>query len=125
VLTNVNKATYTIGLFFLGKASITSPKNVIHSSMSFRVPKKFDAYFFIDCLLASTIEFLIARSNEYICSSETMLADYDDNPHRFIRTILACGTDQEMLELETMLILQLKATKGSRYYNMSNNLRKD
>lgn len=61
----------------------------------------------------------------YICSSESMLEEYNDCPSRFIRTILAYGTDQEMHELETMLLLQLKASKSELFYNLSNNLRKD
>jgi len=61
----------------------------------------------------------------YVCSSESMLSEYNDCPSRFVRTILAYGTDQEMHELETQLILTLKATRSHLYYNMSNNLRKD
>jgi len=61
----------------------------------------------------------------YVCSSETLLTEYNECPSRFIRTVLAYGSDQEMLELETMLLLQLKAKKSHLYYNMSNNLRKD
>jgi len=61
----------------------------------------------------------------YICSSETMLAEYEEAPSRFIRTILAYGADQEMHELETILLLQLKSTRSHMFYNMSNNLRKD
>jgi len=61
----------------------------------------------------------------YVCSSESMLEEYNDCPSRFIRTILAYGTDQEMHELETMLLLQLKASKSELFYNLSNNLRKD
>jgi hypothetical protein len=61
----------------------------------------------------------------YVCSSESMLSEYNDCPSRFVKTILAYGTDEEMHELETQLILTLKATKSHLYYNMSNNLRKD
>ena len=61
----------------------------------------------------------------YVCSSETLIAEYNECPSRFIRTILAYGTDEEMHELETQLILTLRATKSHLYYNMSNNLRKD
>jgi len=61
----------------------------------------------------------------YICSSEQMLEEYNDCPSRFVRTILAYGSDQEMLELETMLLLQLRSSKSHMYYNLSNNLRKD
>jgi len=61
----------------------------------------------------------------YICSSEKLLEEIKSNPVDFMRTILAYGTDEEMLELETMLIMQLKATRSGMYYNLSNNLRKD
>jgi len=61
----------------------------------------------------------------YVCSSESLIEEYNECPSRFIRTILAYGTDQEMHELETQLILTLKATRSHLYYNMSNNLRKD
>ena len=66
-----------------------------------------------------------STSDGYICSSEKVLEEIDKNPNSFTRTILAYGTDEEMLELETMLIMQLKATRSGMYYNMSNNLRKD
>ncbi len=61
----------------------------------------------------------------YVASGESFLADYNECPSRYIRTILAYGTDQEMHELETILLLQLQATRSHLYYNMSNNLRKD
>lgn len=61
----------------------------------------------------------------YICSSEQMREEYADCPSRFIRTILKYGTDEEMVEFETMLLLQIRAAKCHMYYNMSNNLRKD
>jgi len=66
-----------------------------------------------------------STSDGYICSSEKVLEEIENNPANFTRTILAYGTDEEMLELETMLIMQLKATRSSIYYNLSNNLRKD
>ena len=59
----------------------------------------------------------------YICSSETMLKEYEECPSRFVRTILAYGNEEEMIELETIFLLQLKATRSQHYYNMSNNLR--
>jgi len=62
-------------------------------------------------------------SDGYICSSQDMLAEYAVNPDCFIRTILAYGSDQAMLELETMLLLQLKTKQSPFYYNMSTNLR--
>jgi len=60
----------------------------------------------------------------YVCSSAQLLADHGECPTRFLRTILAYGTKQEMHELETMLILTLKTTQSHLYYNLSNNLRK-
>ena len=59
----------------------------------------------------------------YVASSESLLAEYNESPSRFIRTILAYGSDQEMLELETILLLNLKTRMSPLYYNMSNNLK--
>jgi len=61
----------------------------------------------------------------YIASSETFLADYNESPTRFIRSILAYGSQQEMYELETKLLLDLKTRMSNMYYNLSNNLRVD
>ena len=58
----------------------------------------------------------------YVCSSESFMAEYNECPSRFIRTILAYGTDQEMLELETILLLQLKTRMSPMYFNLSDNL---
>jgi len=60
----------------------------------------------------------------YVGSGKEFLAQYDQRPDDFERTILAYGSKQEMHELETMLILQLGAAESPMYYNMSNNLRK-
>jgi hypothetical protein len=59
----------------------------------------------------------------YVCSSESLMTEYNECPSRFIRTILAYGSDQEMLELETIMLLQLKTRMSPLYYNLSNNLR--
>jgi hypothetical protein len=58
----------------------------------------------------------------YISSSESFMKEYEESPTRFIRTILAYGSDQEMLELETILLLQLKTRMSPLYYNLSDNL---
>lgn len=58
----------------------------------------------------------------YVCSSEQMLEEYNECPQRFVRTIIAYGTDQEMLELETQLLITLKIRMNPLYYNMSTNL---
>jgi len=60
----------------------------------------------------------------YICSNERLLAEYNSAPYQFRRTILAYGTQQQMHELETLLLIQLRAANGDMYYNLSNNLRK-
>ena len=60
----------------------------------------------------------------YVGSGESFLEAYNEFPDDFKRTILAYGTDDEMHELETMLLLQLRALKSDMYYNLSNNLRK-
>jgi hypothetical protein len=58
----------------------------------------------------------------YIASSETFLADYNEAPTRFLRTILAFGDDQSMLELETALLMHLSVRMSPLYYNMSTNV---
>jgi len=62
-------------------------------------------------------------SDGYICSNDRFLKEYEEDPDRFIRTILAWGSQREMHELETILLLQLGAATGSGWYNLSNNLR--
>jgi hypothetical protein len=59
----------------------------------------------------------------YVCSSEAMIKDYQERRHDFVRTILAQGNDEDMLHLETILLLQLKATQRKDFFNYSNNLR--
>jgi len=59
----------------------------------------------------------------YVCSSDQMLSEYNECPERFFRTILAYGTTQEILELETIMLLQLKTRMSPLYYNLSNNLK--
>lgn len=60
----------------------------------------------------------------YICSNERLLSEYKLMPEQFHRTILAYGPKQRMHELETLLLIQLGAAKGDKWYNLSNNLRK-
>lgn len=60
----------------------------------------------------------------YVGSGEMFLEEYRRHPEKFVRTILAYGTTEEMLHLETMLLLHLKARTSHLYYNISDNLRK-
>lgn len=59
----------------------------------------------------------------YVCSSSLMNEEYEKRPADFIRTILAWGTTQQMYELETILLLELKAATRGAFFNVSNNLR--
>ena len=59
----------------------------------------------------------------YIGSGQLFLERYNDRPKDFYRTILAYGSHEEMIHLETILILQLKAHTSGMYYNLSSNLR--
>lgn len=58
----------------------------------------------------------------YVGSGEAFIEAYNEFPDDFKRTILAYGTDREMLELETQLLITLKARSSGLYYNLSNNL---
>ena len=60
----------------------------------------------------------------YLGSGSLFLEVYNQRPEDFTRTILAYGTQEQMLHLETILILQLKARTSGMYYNVSDNLRK-
>jgi len=61
----------------------------------------------------------------YICSSEQMLTEYNECPTRFVRTVLAYGSDTEMHELESMLLLSLQVKRSPLYYNLSSNMIND
>jgi len=58
----------------------------------------------------------------YVCSNERLKEEYEADPTKFMRTILAWGTAKDMYELETLLILQLGAAVRGSFYNVSNNL---
>lgn len=60
----------------------------------------------------------------YVASGDLFMNDYLAEPHNFSRNILAYGTQEEMLHLETVLLLHLKARTNDMYYNISDNLRK-
>jgi len=59
----------------------------------------------------------------YKGSGHLFLERLADRPEDFHRTILAYGTHESMIHLETILILQLKARTSGMYYNLSDNLR--
>lgn len=57
----------------------------------------------------------------YICSSKTMLEDYNINPALFRRDIIAQGSFDDMYELESKMLREVDAAKNPQYYNQSNN----
>ena len=59
--------------------------------------------------------------DSYVCSSDAMKYDFFNTPEKFIRTILAQGTDAEMSNLETTLIKALNASSSPLFYNLANN----
>ncbi len=61
----------------------------------------------------------------YICSNELMTKEYEQRPHDFLRTILAYGSQKDMHELETLLLIQLGCAQGGMWFNLSNNLFKN
>jgi hypothetical protein len=61
-------------------------------------------------------------NDRYVASSTSFMQDYNECPGLFKRVILAYGSDREMLELETQLLINLKAKDSHMYYNMSTNL---
>jgi hypothetical protein len=58
----------------------------------------------------------------YIASSDSFLREYNESPSRFVRTILFTGTDDEVNQVETALLLSLKAGHSDKYYNLSYNM---
>lgn len=58
----------------------------------------------------------------YVASSESFLEEYNQCPSNFFRVILAYGSDAEMHELETQLLIVLNAKRSHLYYNLNNNL---
>jgi len=59
----------------------------------------------------------------YIGSGTLFNEAYAARPDDFSRTILAYGTQKECLNLETLLLLNLKTRESHLYYNVSDNLR--
>lgn len=57
----------------------------------------------------------------YICSSKTMLEDYNINPALFRRDIISQGSFDDMYELESRMLREVDAAKNPQYYNQSNN----
>lgn len=62
--------------------------------------------------------------DRYVCSSDSMLEDFNKEPERFHRVILCYGSDAEISAKETLMLLQLNAAQSPLFYNQSANLTK-
>lgn len=56
----------------------------------------------------------------YVCSSKSMLEDYNKNSKVFRRKIIAFGQSDEMYSLENSLLKQVNAATNPKYYNKTN-----
>lgn len=56
----------------------------------------------------------------YVCSSKLMMEDYCKDTSSFHRRILAFGTKEEMVELESEILKGLNAKDSNIYYNLHN-----
>lgn len=57
----------------------------------------------------------------YVCSSKTMLEEYNKRPNDFTRQILAHGTYKEMCVFETKILKSANAASDKSFYNRHNN----
>lgn len=57
----------------------------------------------------------------YVCSSKPMLEDFKNNPNVFVRQIIASGTHDDMVALETAILISADAKNDLQFYNMHNN----
>ena len=60
-----------------------------------------------------------AHNPNYICSSKSMMAEYNKRPKDFKRRILKTGNAKEMALLENQLLKTRQNHFGKRYYNMA------
>lgn len=60
----------------------------------------------------------------YVCSSKSMLEDYNRNPKLFRRRIVATGRSDEMYSLENSLLERVSAATNPEYYNKTNGFTK-
>ncbi len=61
-----------------------------------------------------------SKSDGYVCSSRTMLEDYEKSPEDFVRFIIAEGTTSDMSKLETKILQAVDAAHDTRFYNEHN-----
>ena len=56
----------------------------------------------------------------YVCSSKTMLFEYNQRPKDFVRQIIATGTHKDMVAFETTLLKNIDAKNDDGFYNKNN-----
>ena len=56
----------------------------------------------------------------YICSSKILLEEYAQNPNNFERFIIASGTVEDMVALESAILKAANAKNDPTFYNMTN-----
>lgn len=60
------------------------------------------------------------QDDGYVCSSKWMLEEYNKRPEDFTRMILAEGTQDDCLMLETSILRSVDAKHNPEYYNQRN-----
>jgi hypothetical protein len=55
----------------------------------------------------------------YVCSSKSMIKEYDIRPNDFSRQIIAVGSSNDMRNLETKILRAENAPKNPSYYNLN------
>jgi hypothetical protein len=59
----------------------------------------------------------------YVASSTKFLFEYDQNPSTWVRSILAFGSENKILQIETEMLKLLNVMSNPLYYNLSTNLK--
>lgn len=62
-----------------------------------------------------------AETDGYVCSSKLMLAEYQKRPENFSRQIIARGSWEDIISLETAMLRSVDAAKNENFYNKNNN----
>lgn len=62
-----------------------------------------------------------APDDGYVCSSKTMLEDYENKQHTFTRQIVASGSLDDMRKFESAILQAANAAENNLFYNKHNN----
>lgn len=61
-----------------------------------------------------------SNSDGYICSSKSFLKEYKKRPHDFTRQIIAEGSREDMVKLESVILSSIDAKNDPKMYNLNN-----